>query len=1325
MGRVRCWWGVGLALAAFALCWLADPVAATIDPETLTVSDERLPAGVPLGGIGTGKVDLLTDGSFGNLTANNNWARPIQELPGSFFAIRTEHGAGAARRSDARVLALSSEYGFPAVNSVRYQGRFPEASVRYSHPSLPLAVSLRAAGSFIPRNVKDSSLPQATFSFTLGNPGTTPVDATLAFSWENVVGCGGSSKEIWRDRTGNRQAIQINDGRILLVFQSSAQPQGERGNALGEYAITGAAEGARFAALPFWNAGGDGKEFWTSFASGPLFEQKPPVLQGREGSVHPAGALAATVQVPPGGASRVDFVLAWHMPRVLLPDGKDLGHGYANTFASATAVAEYALRYRETLRSGTEQWHELLVKSSLPDWFKARLLTALSPMVANSLLTRASQFYLLDSLEDPLARIGATEHWLVANTAAALLFPELERDALRQAAGLQGTSGEFPRAAGSLDKGVAAGSEPVRPDAACQFVLSAYRHYRWTGDADGMRIAYPAVIQGLQWLHSLDTDGDGLPEGATAWAQREPGTFSYTAGLYLAALRAGEELARVTQDRKLAEELGRRVAVGRASAVAELWNGRLFTRGQDPATGQRSENLFAGSLAGEWAGWLLGLPEVYDRRLANTALRRLMEQFSVAGLHVPPNEIRPDGAAEAASADQAWSGYQSTYLAALAIARGHPDAGLALARRLHEAEAIRARAPFAPPRGCDPRTGRAISPASDATALGSWNLYCAYAGLEPDEPARILGVSPSLPGSVYGLHAPLFTPRYWAWVDFARSPHNAGVNLRLKLVKKLDDAPVTLNGLATGLPLASTQEDLSVIVTGPAGALAGKVETGDGRVLYRFEAPFEWRPGETLEMTVVPADANNLMLQFDPPRVWNYGSAVTARDLVRERDIRFTLENPTKERQLVNVRFRESTPRNYEVYQSGVKLPYRFTPDTPNEKLGLLIPASPIGVDRIDRIRSLDERLAAARKSAEAEGRLAAIQPHVDPLRARLAAALQEDARARAVQIVLAPVGNRLIRTRVRAQPPVIPAGDPEPAVVAAEEAIAAGPARAMNELKDDRALALFLGAYYPVTLQVDSPGSIPAGSKGRVRVTAANSGPAPVRVAVGFTYPADWITPEEPPTVLVPPGGTQTLTIELGTPAGLPPARVPLAGRAILTTTGAAWTLPLRTTLNRAFLKSWSVIGLWPSTARSLDEPRPPDTELEPTRAYEGRRWRVVASLTDRFDLAAAFVGTPGALGYAVSQVYSPREQDAVLELGCEGRYLLRVNGAAVLDRRTGARAVPAAERVNIRLRQGWNILLLKLERPAGDSWGLYAEVVTPEGATPDGMRTSPNLVP
>jgi uncharacterized protein (DUF608 family) len=187
------------------------------------------------------------------------------------------------------------------------------------------------------------------------------------------------------------------------------------------------------------------------------------------------------------------------------------------------------------------------------------------------------------------------------------MYPALEQSELKAFGDRQAANGELRRLLGTADEGFGTAGSPAGatgwPDVACNYVLGVYRDYHWTGDADALKAAYPVVHRALDWLATRDTDGDGIPEGGSTWSyQHYPGSFVYTAGMYLAALRAGERMAKISQDRKTEEQLRLRFREVRDNAMAQLWNGRYFSKYLDPTTGQRSTNLFAGALAGEWAG---------------------------------------------------------------------------------------------------------------------------------------------------------------------------------------------------------------------------------------------------------------------------------------------------------------------------------------------------------------------------------------------------------------------------------------------------------------------------------------------------------------------------------------------------------------------------------------------------------------------------------------------------------------------------------------------------------------------------------------------------
>ncbi|MCK5118172.1 MAG: hypothetical protein KAQ78_01240, partial [Candidatus Latescibacteria bacterium] len=147
------------------------------------------PSGVPLGGIGAGKVELTSEGLFTALTINNNQDCPIYRMPGSFFALQTEAG----NKRTTRLLQTSAvDQLFQPVTHIEAEPVFPEVTLSYRDPALPLDVELHAFSSHIPHNLPDSSLPCTFFRFTLKNPTSEAQRARLLFSWENLINTGGS-----------------------------------------------------------------------------------------------------------------------------------------------------------------------------------------------------------------------------------------------------------------------------------------------------------------------------------------------------------------------------------------------------------------------------------------------------------------------------------------------------------------------------------------------------------------------------------------------------------------------------------------------------------------------------------------------------------------------------------------------------------------------------------------------------------------------------------------------------------------------------------------------------------------------------------------------------------------------------------------------------------------------------------------------------------------------------------------------------------------------------------------------------------------------------
>jgi len=140
---------------------------------------------VPLGGLGTGFIELNSEGKFENSTLQGN-PRPTGRFPNSFLAVRAQ----AAGKAVTRMLQCDrgQALGPPDVESVAeasYFGHYPIVDLRYRAPELPVDVSLRALTPFILGDSRHSGLPAAIFRVSMTNRTQQPLEATALLSWEN------------------------------------------------------------------------------------------------------------------------------------------------------------------------------------------------------------------------------------------------------------------------------------------------------------------------------------------------------------------------------------------------------------------------------------------------------------------------------------------------------------------------------------------------------------------------------------------------------------------------------------------------------------------------------------------------------------------------------------------------------------------------------------------------------------------------------------------------------------------------------------------------------------------------------------------------------------------------------------------------------------------------------------------------------------------------------------------------------------------------------------------------------------------------------------
>jgi len=334
----------------------------------------------------------------------------------------------------------------------------------------------------------------------------------------------------------------------------------------------------------------------------------------------PVGALVHRFALVPGQQETFTLAIAWHFPNLRLPRGLS-GRHYAARFTSAGDVAVHLAKNHQALAAQTRLWRDTWYDSTLPYWLLDRTLANASILATSTChWLPGGRFY---GWEGVGCCEGTCTHvWHYAH-AMARLFPQLERAARELTdfgiafdpeTGLIGFRGEAHRHAA------------IDGQAGC--ILRAYREHQMSADAGFLKRIWPKVRKALEFLIRADGDSDGLIEGQqhntldADWF----GPIAWLSGLYLAALAAGEQMAREMGDEPFAKQARAVFDVGRQRIVERLWSGEYFINRPDPkhliainsGTGCHIDQVFGQS----WA-FQVGLERVFSEEHARAALRAL------------------------------------------------------------------------------------------------------------------------------------------------------------------------------------------------------------------------------------------------------------------------------------------------------------------------------------------------------------------------------------------------------------------------------------------------------------------------------------------------------------------------------------------------------------------------------------------------------------------------------------------------------------------------------------------------------------------------------
>ena len=617
------------------------------------VGDRTNEISFPLGGIGSGSIGLAGNGRLIDWEIFN---RPNKESYNGFshIAVKAER---QGKLLDARVLngdvnkgysgpgtglENTSMAGFPHFKKCVFYGEFPLAEIQFEDDHFPGKVTLRAFNPFIPLNDTDSSIPAAFMEVEFQNDGKEELQYSAAFTVRNP------------DQKGRNQFVK-KELRFLTTQYAEDHPQ------FGELCLATDADG-EISHQEYWYRGGwsDSLEtYWRNFTE----QSNLKARRYEEPGDGDHGTLCVKQMVPAGESVRIRFILSWNYPNNYTywnPNYKHITwkNYYAVLFSSAQESAAYGLANWDRLYGETKRFKDELYACSLPDVVIEAISATMSVLkTATVLRLEDGSIYGWEGLHKNVGSCeGTCTH--VWNYAYVLpfLFPKLERSIRNLDYRYnQDESGRMQfRMMLPLER--PRGTFRACVDGQMGGIVKVYREWKISGDDLWLKEIWPAVKKSLEYAWSEDNedrwdlDQDGVLEGRQHHTLDMAlfGPSSWLEGFYLAALKAGEEMARYLGEEDSADEYRELFERGKAWSEEHLFNGRYYIQQIDlkdasilePFEGakeywnkevgeikyQIGEGCEIDQICAQWHANIVGLGTIFDKEHVKTALSSLYQQ---------------------------------------------------------------------------------------------------------------------------------------------------------------------------------------------------------------------------------------------------------------------------------------------------------------------------------------------------------------------------------------------------------------------------------------------------------------------------------------------------------------------------------------------------------------------------------------------------------------------------------------------------------------------------------------------------------------------------
>ena len=700
----------------------------SLDPDHI---DDGFWQGAPVGGFGAGTFSRTYRGDFARWHIKAG-VHTYQAVYANQFAMFQK--AEGATEGVARVLftdhpanrELSSwAWDYP-VGAGDYFALYPKSWFDYRWEKFPAHVILEQFSPILPGNYRESSYPVAVYRWHAQNPTERAVTVSILLSWTNMLGWFRSFSHDFRGALNqgnhNRFASESlgNAGTMKGIVFDREHVRGTENEWDGQIAITTLEmQGVEVSYQTTFEADGNGKTVWEPFAKeGRLANDDERWVSSGEKL---AGAIAVRFTLKPGETRIVPMVIAWDLPVTQFGEGRKWYRRYTDFYgtsgAQAWSIARDGLLSSSSWSDAIDSWQAPYVgDESKPLWYRGMLFNELydiadggsfwgRPVGSNQ--KEPPTFAFMECFDYPY--YATLDVLFYGSMPLVKFWPDLDKQILRQFADTvprellqrslwvwkseQTRSPTFrvrkKKGAVPHDLGVPE-EDPFLlvnqfswqdtngwKDLNSKFVLQVYRDFVLTGrnDVAFLRYSWPAVKDAISYLQQFD-NGSGIPENGgypdqtyDDWVVR--GESAYSGGLWLAALRASEEMARAVGESTSASKYHAMFLKAQGTYVNKLWNGEYF---RYDTQSEYRDSIQADQLAGQWYADLTGLGDLVPREMRLKALRKIFE-FNVMkfanGEMGAVNGVAPDGSIVHTNEQiqEVWTG-TTLGLAALMLAEG-------------------------------------------------------------------------------------------------------------------------------------------------------------------------------------------------------------------------------------------------------------------------------------------------------------------------------------------------------------------------------------------------------------------------------------------------------------------------------------------------------------------------------------------------------------------------------------------------------------------------------------------------------------------------------